>query len=49
MRALYQQEMQADFQEAIERLTGRKVLAVLSDHRLEPDTAAAVFIHDRQL
>lgn len=49
MRALYQQEMQPDFQEAVERLTGRRVLAVLSDHRLEPDAAAEVFILDTPL
>jgi uncharacterized protein YbcI len=41
--------MEADFRAAVERLTGRKVLAFLSGHQIEPDVAAAIFILDEEL
>jgi uncharacterized protein YbcI len=47
LRHLMQQTMTADFREAIERLTGRKVLAFISGTNLDPDVASAVFVLDR--
>jgi uncharacterized protein YbcI len=46
MRHLFQQTMDADFHAAVERLTGRKVVAFISGNDLDPDVAAAVFILD---
>lgn len=46
IRHLFQETMEADFREAVERLTGRKVLAVISGNHLEPDVAAALFVLD---
>lgn len=48
-RGLLSQGMEADFRAAVERLTGRKVLAFLSGHQIEPDVAAAIFILDEEL
>ena len=47
IRHLFQQTMHADFHEAIERLTGRRVVAFISGNNLDPDVAAEVFILDR--
>jgi uncharacterized protein YbcI len=47
IRHLFQQTMDADFHEAIERLTGRRVVAFISGNNLDPDVAAEVFILDR--
>ena len=41
--------MEADFREAVERLTGRKVLAFISGNHCDPDTAAELFILDSPL
>jgi uncharacterized protein YbcI len=49
VRGLLSQGMEADFRAAVERLTGRKVLAFLSGHQIEPDVAAAIFILDEEL
>lgn len=49
LRGLFGQEMEADFRAAVERLTGHKVLALLSSHHIEPDVAAAIFILDDEL
>lgn len=49
MRHLYQQEMQADFTEAVERLSGRSVTAFISGNHLEPDVAAEIFVLDATL
>ena len=49
VRGLYHQEMEADFRAAVERLTGRKVLAVLSGSHIEPDVAAVIFVLDDEL
>ena len=38
--------MEADFRDAVERLTGRKVLALISGKHVDPDIAAEVFILD---
>lgn len=49
VRDLLRQEMQADFRAVVERLTGQRVLALLSAHHLDPDVAAAIFILDAEL
>lgn len=46
IRHLYQETMQADFTEAIERLTGRKVVAFISGNHADPDIASELFILD---
>ncbi len=46
IRHLFQETMQADFREAVERLTGRNVLAFISGNHLDPDIAAELFILD---
>ncbi len=49
MRHLFQETMQADFQEAVEQLCGRRVVAFISGNNLDPDVAAEVFILDQPL
>jgi uncharacterized protein YbcI len=46
MRNLYQQEMEPEFRAAVERQTGRKVIAFISANHVEPDIASEVFILD---
>jgi uncharacterized protein YbcI len=46
MRHLFQGTMEADFRAAVERLTGRKVVAFISGNHVEPDIAAELFILD---
>jgi uncharacterized protein YbcI len=46
IRHLFQETMAADFREAVERLTGRKLLAFISGNHLDPDIAAELFILD---
>jgi uncharacterized protein YbcI len=46
MRHLFQATMEADFRAAVERLTGRKVLAFISGNHIDPDIAAELFILD---
>ncbi|HXW58847.1 MAG TPA: Na-translocating system protein MpsC family protein [Solirubrobacteraceae bacterium] len=46
IRHLFQGTMEADFRAAVERLTGRKVVAFISGNQLEPDIAAELFILD---
>jgi uncharacterized protein YbcI len=46
IRHLFQKTMQADFTAAIERLTGRTVVAFISGNHVDPDIAAEVFILD---
>ena len=46
IRHLFQETMEADFREAIERLTGRTVLAFISGNHIDPDVAAELFILD---
>ena len=46
IRHVFQETMEADFREAVERLTGRKVLAFISGNHLDPDVAAELFIRD---
>jgi uncharacterized protein YbcI len=47
MRRLFQRTMGEEMKESVERLTGRKVLAFMSDNHLEPDMAVEVFILDQ--
>ena len=49
MRHLLQETMQSDFNAAIERLTGLRVVAFISGNHIEPDMAAEVFVMDRTL
>ncbi len=49
IRHLFQDAMAADFREAVERLTGRKVLAFVSGNHLDPDVAAELLILDGPL
>jgi uncharacterized protein YbcI len=44
MRRSFQQTMRADMSAAITRLTGREVIAFMSDSHLEPDYSAEVFV-----
>lgn len=46
MRYLFQTTMEAEFRAAVERLTGRKVVAFISGNHLDPDIAAEMFILD---
>jgi len=46
IRHLFQETMEADFREAVEHLTGRKVLAFISGNHIKPDIAAELFILD---
>jgi uncharacterized protein YbcI len=46
IRGLFQQTMKADFVSAVERLTGRKVVAFISGNHVEPDIATEMFILD---
>lgn len=49
MRENFQEMMTARYRELIERLTGRKVLAFLSQAHVEPDITLEVFFVDRAL
>jgi uncharacterized protein YbcI len=44
MRRSFQQTMRAELSAAVERLTGRKVIAFMSDSHLEPDYSIEVFV-----
>lgn len=44
MRQLSQRAMAEEMKAAVSRLTGRKVLAFMSDNHLDPDMAVQVFI-----
>jgi hypothetical protein len=49
IRHLFHQTMEADVREAVERLTGRRVLAFISGNHIDPDIAAELFILDAPL
>ena len=49
MRRLFQQTMEMDFREAVERLTDRKVVAFISGNHMDPDIAVETFILDGSL
>ena len=44
MRRSFQQTMRAELSAAVERLTGRTVIAFMSDSHLEPDYSIEVFV-----
>lgn len=44
MRRSFQQTMRADMSEAVAQLTGREVIAFMSDSHLEPDYSVEVFV-----
>ncbi|HME03823.1 MAG TPA: Na-translocating system protein MpsC family protein [Solirubrobacteraceae bacterium] len=48
-RHLYQTTMEGDFREAVERLSGRKVVAFVSGNHIDPDIAVETFILDAPL
>lgn len=48
-RRLFRQVMEEDFRAAVERLTGRKVVAFLGANHLKPDVAAEIFVLDASL
>ena len=49
IRQLFHVLMEADYRAAVERLTGRRVVAFLSSNHIDPDVAAQVFILDAPL
>jgi uncharacterized protein YbcI len=49
MRQLLQRTMSDEMKASVERLTGRKVVAFMSDNHLEPDMAVEVFFLDAPL
>jgi uncharacterized protein YbcI len=49
MRHLFQKTMEADYTEAVERLTGRKVVAFVSGNNTCSDIASELFILDATL
>lgn len=48
-REALQTTLEPDFRAAVERLTGRKVIAFISASHLDPDVAAEMFILDAPL
>ncbi len=48
-RRLFQSAMEPDFREAVERLTGRRVVAFIGGNEVEPDVAAELFVLDEPL
>jgi len=48
MRRAYQAAMSSDCMTAVERLTGRTVLAFMSANHIDPDLAAEVFVLEPQ-
>jgi len=49
MRGLYQRSMAEELKKGIEAVTGRRVVAFMSDNHLDPDMAVETFILDRPL
>jgi uncharacterized protein YbcI len=49
MRHLFQDGMETEFRSAVERLTGRMVIAFMGANHLEPDLAAEIFVLDSPL
>jgi uncharacterized protein YbcI len=49
VRRLFQRAMEPDCREAVERLTGRRVVAVVAGNELDPDLAAQLFVLDEPL
>jgi uncharacterized protein YbcI len=49
VRHVFQRAMEPDFREAVERLTGRHVVAFISGNQVDPDIAAELFVLDEPL
>jgi uncharacterized protein YbcI len=49
VRRLFQAAMEREFREAVERLTGRRVVAFIGGNDLDPDVAAELFVLDAPL
>jgi len=49
IRDLFHETMEKDFREAVERLTGRKVIAFINGLNADPDVAAELFLLDADL
>ncbi len=49
MRRHFQATMEAELTDSVERLTGCKVVAFMSDNHVSPDMAAEMFILDRPI
>ncbi len=49
IRQRYQETMRADFTEAVERLSGRKVVAFISGNHAFPDIASELFVLDAEI
>jgi uncharacterized protein YbcI len=49
MRHLFQKAMEADYTNAVERLTGHKVIAFISGNNTDPDIASELFILDHSV
>lgn len=47
MRQEFQRTMEEDLTEAVQELTGCKVIAFMSDNHIDPDMAAELFVLDR--
>lgn len=48
IRRAFQQTMKPDFVPGIEAITGRTVMAFLSDHQIDPDVAVETFVLEPQ-
>jgi uncharacterized protein YbcI len=48
-RRQLQQAMRTALVAEIERLTGRRVLALMGDNHIDPDIAAEIFVLDRSI
>jgi uncharacterized protein YbcI len=46
MRRLFQEAMEMDLRDAVERLTDRRVIAFISGNHVDPDVAVETFILD---
>jgi uncharacterized protein YbcI len=49
VRRLYQSAIERDVRDAVERLTGRRVVAFIGGNEVQPDVAAVVFVLDAAL
>ena len=47
-RRKLQETMREEMCDAVEQLTGRRVIGFLSDHQLDPDIAVETFVFERQ-
>ena len=47
-RSTFQQTMRVEFSAAVEEITGRKVVAFMSETHIDPDIAAEIFVLERE-